>query len=606
MSRDPGGAPRLAGHALRNANLRARSLARARQAPPLARALVTLRARRLGMTRLEFARRSGIGRGTLRDLELGVHTPTRRTLKRFVEFCRSRGVGPAELEEVYRLYAGPEGGLGPLIARLELRAGSPAELARRAGLSPATLWEYRRGNFPLPLETLRRLCRAVGEDGAAAEGPWCEAERARLSARGYPPALAEFWALCGRAGYAEAHLPGLGLGMAALRRLRYLELPAWREVAGAARALCRDDAELRNLERLWREGQGDGGRTPSPFGARLQRLRKERGLSRRDVADLFKVTGRKPARLVQSIEEEGCYSAQAYPAGLAALLARTDEEREQLLGLWEARRRQFHRRHRPETRVDLRLARERYGFGHEDMEPVLGYTPLEYQRIERGVGPLSDPARARILEAVHRAGRRRVEALLQAKAARDAARVAWRSPPSVRELVARLARREGGLLPLARLLRRAGLTGVRAGRLRAIAAGEELPAWPAVEQVARAGDVADLAAVRQDWRERYRARLDGNGCSPLGVEVRLVIAEAATTLREFSGRLGFSPSVLVRDLQRLCGGRPGKWFRVERILRAAGVPADDRRWERIHAWWYAARVGSGPAAVRDGEALPSR
>src|SRR5438067_12544197 len=166
MSQDPStaGQPRLTGHSLRNANLRERSLLRAREAPPLARALVTLRARVLGLTRLEFARRSGISRGTLRDLELGVHTPTRRVLQQFVDFCRTCDVAPAELEKVYRLYAGPGDGLGQLIARLELRAGSPVELARRVGISPATLWEYRRGNFPLPLPILRRLCQAVGED----------------------------------------------------------------------------------------------------------------------------------------------------------------------------------------------------------------------------------------------------------------------------------------------------------------------------------------------------------------------------------------------------------------------------------------------------------
>ena len=91
---------RLAGHALRNANLRERSLVRALEAPPLARLLVTLRARVLGLTRLEFSRRSGISRGTLRDLELGVHTPTRRILQRFVDFCRRCGVAAGHLEEI--------------------------------------------------------------------------------------------------------------------------------------------------------------------------------------------------------------------------------------------------------------------------------------------------------------------------------------------------------------------------------------------------------------------------------------------------------------------------------------------------------------------------
>src|SRR5439155_8627804 len=132
MSRDPGTVPgRLTGHALRNANLRARSLVRAREAPPLARALVTLRARVLGLTRLEFARRSGISRGTLRDLELGIHTPTRRVLQQFVIFCQKNNVCPEQLEEVRQLYAGPGDTLQQLIARLELKACSPRELAHR-------------------------------------------------------------------------------------------------------------------------------------------------------------------------------------------------------------------------------------------------------------------------------------------------------------------------------------------------------------------------------------------------------------------------------------------------------------------------------------------
>src|SRR5262249_14198543 len=242
------------------------------------------------LTRLEFARRSGISRGTLRDLELGVHTPTRRTLQQFVDFCRTRGVAPSDLEEVYRLYAGAGDGLGPFIARLELRAGSPSELAGRAGISPATLWEYRRGNFPLPLALLRRLCRAAGEDPTPAEALWQRAERQRLLARGYPAALAEFWVLCAREGHAEKHLPALGLSTAALRRLRYLELPPWPDVARAARALCRGEAELLNLERLWREEErGKQHPLPDPFGDALRHLRKRKGLTRREVADLFGV-----------------------------------------------------------------------------------------------------------------------------------------------------------------------------------------------------------------------------------------------------------------------------------------------------------------------------
>ena len=75
-------AKRLTGHALRDSHLREHSLRRAQTAPPLARLLVTIRAETLGVTRLEFSRRSGISRGTLRDLELGIHSPTRKLLQR--------------------------------------------------------------------------------------------------------------------------------------------------------------------------------------------------------------------------------------------------------------------------------------------------------------------------------------------------------------------------------------------------------------------------------------------------------------------------------------------------------------------------------------------
>ncbi len=586
------GTGRLVGHALRNANLRTRSLNRALAAPPLARALVTLRAEVLGLTRLEFARRSGISRTTLRDLELGIHTPTRRTLQQFADFCHGCGVDADHLEEVYQLYAGAGDGLAPLLARLELRAGSPAALARRAGISPATLWEYRRGNFPLPLGILRRLCQAVEEDAGPAEVLWFRAEKQRLQTRGYPAALAEFWALCARAGYAEKDLPALGLGTAALRRLRYLELPPWSEVARTAKALCRN-GELRELQRLWEtEEQAQTNRLPDPFGAVLRQLRERQGMTRRAVADLCGVGGKKPARLIQSIEEEGCYSARAYPAGLAALVTADPQEQARLERLWEERRARFHLRHRPETRLDLRLAREVYGFEHRDMEAILGYSALEYQRLERGVGPLAETARERIVDAIRRAGRKRVEALLQKREARRAEGVAWRCPTSVRALIARLAEREGGILPLRRYLRKIGLTGFGAPWLRAVARGEEVPPWPVLERIALACGVKELSKARDDWREQYRARLQRNGAFPLGVEVRLVLAETTATAREFSTRLGVNPSVLIRTLQRMDRGRPLEWFHVERILRAAGVGPDDRRWQQIHAWWYATRAGN--------------
>src|SRR5689334_2432036 len=154
------GGERLTGHALRNAHLRERALARANTLPPLSRLVVKIRAETLTMTRVDFARRSGISRGTLRDLELGVHTPTRRIMQQFVLFCQQAGVPSEQLEDLRGLYAGPGDTLRQVITRLELRAGSPRELAARVGISPATLWEYRRGNFPLPLRLLQRFCQA--------------------------------------------------------------------------------------------------------------------------------------------------------------------------------------------------------------------------------------------------------------------------------------------------------------------------------------------------------------------------------------------------------------------------------------------------------------
>jgi transcriptional regulator with XRE-family HTH domain len=580
---------RLHGHALRNAHLRERSLERARTAPPLARALVRIRADVLGMTRLEFVRRSGISRGTLRDLELGVHVPTRRTLRRFVTFCEKIGVAAEPLEEVRRLYAGPVESLQQLIAHLELQAGSPRELARRVDISPATLWEYQRGHFPLPLALLRRMCQAVGETTARAEALWHDAERRRFLDRGYPPPLAEFWLLCARAGYAEKHLTRLGMSTATIRRLRYLELPPWPEVEQAARQLCRDAAELRALAQLWQKADGRSHRaTADAFGPRLKQQRKRQGISRRELADLFGIGGKKPARIIKYIEEDGFYSAQAYPAGLVANLIESETERTRLLGLWRERRRQFHRRHRPETRVELRLARELYGFESADMEDVLGYSRLEYQKIERGVVPLLDSARERILQAIHQAGQRRLEALLQHRRDCEAERAAWQAPPSVPALIVLLARREGGLIPLSRTLRKAGLSGLWIGRLRAMARSLETPPWLVLERIGTACGVVEMAEVYHDWTARYRARLHAECASPLGVEVRLLIAEVAPTLRAFSRRLGFNYSVLVRDLQRIDRDEPIKWFHVERLLGAAGLPPDDMRWLEVRALWSTA------------------
>src|SRR5204863_7399882 len=109
------------------------------------------------------------------------------------------------------------------------------------------------------------------------------------------------------------------------------------------------------------EERGQRDRLRDGFGHRLQQLRKRQGISRRELADLFGIGGKKPARIIKYIEEDGFYSAQAYPAGLAALLTEVSAEQEHLLQLWQERRQQFHRRHRPEMRLDLRLTRERYG-----------------------------------------------------------------------------------------------------------------------------------------------------------------------------------------------------------------------------------------------------
>jgi len=582
-------AKRLTGHALRNAHLRERSLLRARTAPPLARAVVMIRAQTLGMTRLEFVRRSGISRGTMRDLELGVHTPTRHTLQEFVAFCRRRGVARANLDALCQLYAGPGDTLEEWIARLELRAGSTRELARRVGISPATLWEYRRGNFPLPRALLRKLCRSVGEDPAPAEALWHVAERRRLVERGYPEAWAELCVWCFRAGHSESHVLDVGVTTTVYRRLRYLELPPWREVATAARALCLHDDEWLALQKLWVRGeQEQRGRCRDDFGPGVKLLREQRGITRRELADLFGIGGKKPARILKHIEEDGLYSAQCYPAAHVTLVIDDPNRQERLLNQWRERRRQFHRRHRPEMRLDLRLERELFGFGPADMEGILGYSSLEYQRIERGVGELRETARARILDAIRQAGQRRVAALHQRRRTQAIERAAWQAPTTAAGLVNLLVRREGGLIPLARRLRQAGVQGLWPGRLRAMADGTNLPAWPVLERIGQACGVPELEAARRDWAECYRAQLMARCRSPLGVELRLLIAEVATNLRAFSPLLGVNYSVLVREFQRIDRDEQLRWFHVERILRAIRLSPEDERWREIRALWATA------------------
>ena len=76
----------------------------------------------------------------------------------------------------------------------------------------------------------------------------------------------------------------------------------------------------------------------------------------------------------------------------------------------------------------------------------------------------------------------------------------------------------------------------------------------------------------------------------MGIELRLLIAEVAMTVRAFSDGLGINASVLIRDLQRMDGNAPVKWYQVERILKAAGLSANDSRWGQVHAWWYSTRA----------------
>ena len=71
---------------------------------------------------------------------------------------------------------------------------TPARLTRpNVGISPTTLWEYHRGNFPLPLALLRQMCKSVGADAVAAEQLWHHDQRRRLLERGLPEAWVELF-----------------------------------------------------------------------------------------------------------------------------------------------------------------------------------------------------------------------------------------------------------------------------------------------------------------------------------------------------------------------------------------------------------------------------
>ena len=586
-SKSRNGSKRLTGHALRNANLRLRSLARSKQAPPLAQVAVKIRAKTLSMTRLEFARQAGMSRAALRDMELGVHTPTCRTMRRFVEFCQRQEVASEQVEELCRLYSGAPDSIPELIARCEMRAGSLTELARRVKLSACTLWEYRRAHFPIPLSLLLRFCRLVGEDEARAESVWEKTERQRFIDRGYPPAWAELCMWCARQGRSESYLRTLGVSSNSMKRLCYFELPPWDEIAKPAESLCRTSGELRTLKQLWQKNIREQQKQQSrqTFGERLQELREQRGQSRRALANLFRIGGKKPARIIKHIEEDGMYSMQAFPAGLAALLTSDTAEQSRLLDLWCDHRRFFHCRRRPETRVDIRLARELYGFEIPQTAKFLGYTNLEYQKVERGIEHILDSAKVRIIDAIHHAGKLRLQELFQYQRDCETARQAWKNPSTVSELIERLAQREGGVLPLARRLRLAGLDKTWTRRLHAIASGREVPTWPELKQIARVGEVSDLTQTKRDWSNRYRALLVSQGHPPLATELRLLIAEVTSTLREFCSRMPFGYAVLIRDLNRIEQQQPLRWFHVERILKAAGLPPECDRWQKIETLW---------------------
>jgi hypothetical protein len=313
---------------------------------------------------------------------------------------------------------------------------------------------------------------------------------------------------------------------------------------------------------------------------------------------LFRVGGKKPARIVKHIEEDGLYSAQCYPAALVALLADDHSTREWLLSQWRERRRTFHRRHRPEMRLDLRLERELFGFSPADLVPILGYSSLEYQRLERGVGSLSDTGRGRILLAIRQAGQRRVAGLLERRRLEQVQRGAWRTPTTAPELVTLLIRREEGLIPLARRLRAAGVPGLWPGRLRAMADGSNLPAWPILQRIAQACGVTELDGARRDWAERYRAQLQRTCTSPLAVELRLLIAGRAKNLRDFSPRLGVNYSVLVREFQRIDQDEPLRWFHIERLLHALDVRPESEDWREVRALWVTAATRRKTRAAR--------
>src|SRR5207237_6841898 len=119
----------------------------------------------------------------------------------------------------------------------------------------------------------------------------------------------------------------------------------------------------------------------------------------------------------------------------------------------------------------------------------------------------------------------------------QAAELAWRARRSGSELITLLARREGGLAPLVRLLRQTPvLDGLSTVRLRGIVRGTETPPWCLLFAIGAACGVEDMTVAHHDWAERYRKALESWCPSPLGAELRVLIAEVAASLRAFSPR----------------------------------------------------------------------
>ena len=142
------------------------------------------------------------------------------------------------------------------------------------------------------------------------------------------------------------------------------------------------------------------------------------------------------------------------------------ETAKELRDLWEQRRIRFHLRHRPEMRLDLRLEREYYGFDVPQAAKILGYTSLEYQKVERGIETITASSNKRILAAYQLAGHRRVAEVFQRRIDRDVKRLNWQHPTTVADMLTLLAEREGGVVTLSRVLQEAKLYGTSTPQVR--------------------------------------------------------------------------------------------------------------------------------------------